>query len=166
MFDSILLCTHGTNGARRAEELVFGELIRKKPDLKVTILTIIDRDWQSMTGDDWLNSSKTHATFLDYVEDQMVRENSEDWQRIQERFPAAEEATFVSRVGAIEETIARQASSGGHDLIVLGPQRKTRRLFNLDMEKGLRSRIDMLLLHALLPCPLLIAPCTKSDQTG
>jgi len=166
MFDSLLLCTHGTEGARRAEELVFTELVQHNPELKVTVLTIIDQDWQAMTGDDWLNSSKTHATFLDYVQAQMARENQADWQRLQQCFPAAEQAAFVSRVGAIEETIARQAAVGGHDLIVLGPQRKTRRLFNLDMEKGLRNRIDMLLLHSLLPCPLLIAPCTQRERAG
>jgi len=163
MFNSLLLCTHGTNGAILAESLVFSDLLRRNPEMRVTVLTIIDQDWQSMTGDDWLNSSKTHATFLDYVEEQMEKENKEDWQRLQKQHPAASEATFISRVGPIEETIALQAARGGHDLIVLGPQRKSKRLFNLDMEKGLRSRIDMLLLHGLLPCPLLIAPFSEPN---
>jgi len=164
MFNSLLLCTHGTAGGQLAETLVFTDLLSRNPDMRVSVLTIIDQDWQSMTGDDWLNSSKTHATFLDYVQEQMAEENRADWQRIQQNYPGADRAEFIGRVGMIEETIAHQAATGNHDLIVLGPQRKTRRLFNLEMEKGLRNRIDMMLLYRLLPCPLLIAPLTSPDR--
>lgn len=158
MFTSLLLCTHGTVGAAQAEHLVFTDLCVKSPDLQVTVLTIIDQDWQAMTGDDWLNSSKTHATFLDHVERQMQEENEEDWQRIKKAYPPAAEATFVGAVGPIEKTIAEEAKKRKCDLIVIGPYRKSRRLFNLKMEKGLRSRIDAIKLHKILPCPLLIAP--------
>lgn len=158
MFTSLLLCTHGTAGAAQAERLVFADLCAKNPDLRVTVLTIIDKDWQSMTGDDWLNSSKTHTTFLDHVEQQMKEENEEDWQRIKKTYPLAAEATFAGVVGSIEETIAGEAKKRKCDLIVIGPYRESRRLFNLKMEKGLRSRIDAIKLHEILPCPLLIAP--------
>ncbi len=164
MFTSLLLCTHGTAGAKQAEYLVFKELCAKNPDLQVTVLTIIDQDWQDMTGDDWLNSSKTHTTFLDHVERQMQEENEEDWQRIKEKYPAAAQATFVGEVGPIETTIAAVAGKRKTDLIVIGPYRKSRRLFNLKMEKGLRARIDTAKLHPILPCPLLIAsPPRQTD---
>jgi len=158
MFTSILLCTHGTAGAKQAERLVFAELLKKNPELRVTVLTIIDQDWQNMTGDDWLNSSKTHTTFLDHVEKQMREENEEDWQRIRDKYPSAAKAQFVGKVGAIEETIVSEAEKRECDLIVIGPYLKSRRLFNLKMEKGLKARIDAIKLHKLLPCPLLIAP--------
>lgn len=158
MFTSLLLCTHGTQGARQAEQLVFAELCLKSKDVQVTVLTIIDQDWQAMTGDDWLNSSKTHTTFLDHVEQQMQEENEEDWQRIRSHYPAASGATFVGKVGPIEETMVREAKKRKCDLIVIGPHLESRRLFNLKMEKGLRSRIDTLKLHKILPCPLLVAP--------
>ena len=158
MFNSILLCTHGTKGAQQAESLVFNDLLPKNLHLKVTVLTIIDQDWQSMTGDDWLNSSRTHATFLNHVEEQLGEEIREDWQRIQNQFPAAAQADFVSRVGALEETITGTARQLGCDLIVIGPHRESHRLFNLHMEKGLRARLKNAQLHPLLPCPLLIAP--------
>ena len=158
MFDSILLCTHGTEGARKAETLVFDDLCEKSSDLKVTVLTIIDQDWQSMTGDDWLNSSKTQATFLNYVEQQLGEEIKEDWQRIRSRFPASERAEFTSIVGPLEESIAGVAAKFECDLIVIGAHRESRRLFNLKMEKGLRARLKNAKLHPLLPCPLLIAP--------
>ena len=162
MFTSILLCTHGTTGAKQAERLVFAELCKKNPDLQVTVLTIIDQDWQDMTGDDWLNSSKTHTTFLDHVERQMQEENEEDWQRIREKYPAAAQATFVGKVGLIETTISGEAEKRNNDLIVIGSYRKSRRLFNLKMEKGLRARIDPAKLHSILPCPLLIAPASQT----
>ncbi len=158
MFTSLLLCTHGTAGAQLAERLVFADLCQKNPDLEVTVLTIIDQDWQSMTGDDWLNSSKTHTTFLDHVERQMREENEEDWQRITATYPSAAGASFVGFVGPIEQTIVAQAKQLQSDCIVIGPYRESRRLFNLTMEKGLRSRIDPAKLHPQLPCPLLIAP--------
>ncbi|WP_457573669.1 universal stress protein [Desulfolithobacter sp.] len=165
MFTSLLLCTHGTDGARQAEQLVFDNLCTENPALVVTVLTIIDQDWRSMTGDDWLNSSKTHTTFLNYVENQMQKENEEDWQRIREQYPAAARAVFASVVGPIEQTIAAEARKRNCDLIVIGPYRESRRLFNLTMEKGLRSRIDALRLHKMLPCPMLVAPPTHNHAS-
>ena len=164
MFTSLLLCTHGTAGAQLAEHLVFADLYAKNPDLEITVLTIIDQDWQSMTGDDWLNSSKTHTTFLDHVERQMQEENEEDWQRIKATYPNASKARFVGVVGPIEKTIAAQARKLNVDCIVIGPYRESRRLFNLKMEKGLRSRLDAQTLHRLIPCPLLIAPFPNTAQ--
>ncbi len=158
MFRSLLLCTHGTAGARMAEHLVFARLCAASPGLRVTVLTIIDRDWQDMTGDDWLNSSRTHAAFLDHVQQQVQEENEHEWQRIRNAYPAAATAVFVGVVGSIEETMAGQARQRGCDLIVIGPHRRSRRLFNLEMSPGLRARTDTLLLHRILPCPLLVAP--------
>jgi hypothetical protein len=157
MFTSLLLCTHGTPGAQLAEHLVFNELCIKNPDIQVTVLTVIDQDWQLMTGDDWLNPSKAHTAFLDHVEQQIQEENKEEWQRIKDLYPAASRATFTGVVGFIEETIIREAAKRKTDLIVIGPYRQSRRLFKLKMEKGLRARIDPAKLQPALPCPLLIA---------
>lgn len=158
MFQSILLCTHGTDGARNAEHLVFHELAGKSQSLKITVLTIIDEDWRSMTGDDWLNSSKTQTTFLNHVEEQLGEEIKEEWQRIKNQYPAAADATFTKVVGPLEESIANEAAKRQCDLIVIGSHRQTKRLFNLKMEKGLRARLKNSKLHPILPCPLLIAP--------
>ena len=164
MFTSILLCTHGTTGAKQAERLVFAELCKKNPDLQVTVLTIIDQDWRDMTGDDWLNSSKTHTTFLDHVERQMQEENEEDWQRIREKYPAAAQATFLRIRYLVANPTSAEAEKRNNDLIVIGSYRKSRRLFNLKMEKGLRARIDTARLRPILPCPLLIAsPPRQTD---
>ena len=157
MFKHLLLCTHGTKGAQKAEAFIFNEAA-KDPALQVTVLTVLDADWRLMTGDDWLNSSKTHTTFLDHVEEQVSGEIVEEWQRIKGAYPEATKATFLQRTGDIAETITEIAKRLECDLIVIGPYSKNRRFFPAKAEKGLRDRMKNKQLHPLLPCPLLIAP--------
>ena len=97
MFNHLLLCTHGSNGALKAEKYVF---------------------------DDWLNTSKTRDTFLDHVSDQLAAEIDQDWQRIRETYPGADSARFLRVMGPVEETIARVAAEQACDLIVIGPYQK------------------------------------------
>ena len=157
MFKNVLLCTHGTEGAQKAEAFFFNEAA-KNPDLQLTVLTVLDADWRLMTGDDWLNSSKTHTTFLDHVEDQVSEEIVEEWQRIKECYPEAKKARFMQHTGDIAETITGVAKALECDLIVIGPYSKNSRFFPKKAEKGLRDRMENKQLHPLLPCPLLIAP--------
>lgn len=159
MFDSILLCTHGSKGAQKAEAYAFENLAARLSPEKITVLTIIDKDWSIMSSDDWLNTSTTRTTFKDYAQEQLTREINEDWQRIRSRYPVAEACRFMNVVGGIEETIAEVACKLGCDLIILGPyNKKPNRLTSMIMEKGLADTIDNKKLHPLLPCPLLIAP--------
>ncbi len=157
LFNHILLCTHGTEGARKAEALIF-KLLACDPALKVSVLTVLDEDWREMTGDDWLNSSKTHTDFLDHVEAQVTQEIAQDWQRIQETYPCASQAVFLQRTGSIEKTITKVAEKLGCDLIAMGPYHKSKGFFTNRMERGLRARLQNKTFHPLLPCPLLIAP--------
>jgi nucleotide-binding universal stress UspA family protein len=157
MFTHVLLCTHGTEGAKKAEAFVFNAL-ENNPDLKVSVLTVLDEDWREMTGDDWLNSSKTHTTFLDHVEQQVGEEIIEEWQRIKKQYPIASQADFIQRTGPIAETITKMASTLGCDLIAIGPYRKTKRFSIRNTDMGLRARMENKDLHPLLPCPLLITP--------
>lgn len=156
MFKHILLCTHGTEGARKAEAFVFQQAATDS-NLKVSVLTVLDEDWRLMTGDDWLNSNKAQTAFLDHVEEQGSEEIVEEWQRIRETYPTASQAVFLQRTGAIAETIARVAGKLDCDLIAIGPYQKSKGLFN-HAEKGLRARMKNETLHPLLPCPLLITP--------
>lgn len=155
MFNHVLLCTHGTDGAKRAEAFIFGKL-EANPELKVTVLTVLDEDWRQMTGDDWLNSSKTQTTFLDHVENQMDEEIAEDWQRIKTSHPVAERATFLQKTGNIAETITTTAKDLGCDLIVLGPWCKSKKFSIHSTRVGLKATLKNKELHPLLPCPLLI----------
>lgn len=159
MFEKILLCTHGSPGAQKAEELVFTELAEHVKPENVTVLTIIDADWSEMSTDDWLNTSTTRTTFKSYVQEQLGREIEADWQRIKDKYPFSEKARFSMVVGNIEETIAESAENLKSNLVVLGPRCiKPRRLFSVNMEPGLADHISNKKLHPLLPCPLLIAP--------
>jgi len=151
MFQHILLCTHGTAGAQKAEKLVFEQLLKNFPETRLTILTIINADWKLMTGDDWLNTSRTRMQFLDHVDGQLTREIEADWERIKTAYPQSTEHRFIEVVGYVEETITEVARRQECDLIVIGPYQKTR-------SRGFRDRIKNEKFHPLLPCPLLIAP--------
>lgn len=156
MFKHILLCTHGTEGARKAEAFVFAQAA-KNPDLKVSVLTILDEDWREMTGDDWLNSSKTHTDFLDHVEAQVSEEIGEEWQRMRDTYPVASRANFLQRTGNIAKTLTKVAEELGCDVIAIGPCYVSKGFLTGQPRKGLRDTLKNKDLHPLLPCPLLIA---------
>jgi nucleotide-binding universal stress UspA family protein len=159
MFTNILLCTHGSKGAQKAEAYVFETLLKKLSPEKLNVLTIIDKDWSGMSSDDWLNTSTTRTQFKDYVQEQLSREIDDDWQRIRSMYDVGEDCRFLKVVGGIEETIAEVAEKLGCDLIIIGPyNKKPRRLTSVVMEKGLADTISNKVLHPLLPCPVLIAP--------
>ncbi len=159
MFTNILLCTHGSRGARRAEAYVFEKLNEGIEPEQLTVLSIIDQDWSIMSSDDWLNTSTTRTQFKDYAQEQLTREINEDWQRIRKSYPQAAKCRFIHVVGGIEESIAEVAEKLGCDLIVIGPyNKKANRLTSMVMEKGLADTITNKKLHPLLPCPVLIVP--------
>lgn len=159
MFKNILLCTHGSKGAQKAEAYVFDKITRNVPPENITVLTVIDKDWSDMSSDDWLNTSTTRTQFKDYVQEQLTREINEDWQRIRSEYPESDKCRFMNVVGGIEETIADVAEKLECDLVVLGPyHKKPRRLTSIIMEKGLADTISNKKLHPLLPCPILTAP--------
>ena len=151
MFKHILLCTHGTDGAQKAEDLVFNRLLRNGSSAaEITVLTVINEDWKWMLGDDWLNTSKTHRDFLKHVDDQLSREIEADWQRIRNAFPVADQHKFLKIVGPVEKTIAEVAKKLKNDLIVIGPYQKKQ-------GKGFKARLKNRHFHPLLSAPLLIA---------
>lgn len=156
MFTNILLCTHGSEGAKLAEKYVFETMLVQVPDAQLTILTIVDKDWSVMTGDDWLNSSGTRNRFIDYVDEQLGREVAEDWERIRTTYTVPKNVRFMKVAGDIEETIAEVAEELHSELVVLGGfMKKPFRLTSVKMTPGLAARISNEKLHPLLPCPLL-----------
>ncbi len=155
MFNHILLCTHGTPGARKAEKWVFEKLMPGFPKTHVTVLTIINQDWSVMTGDDWLNTSTSRNAFRSHVDEQLAAEIEEDWQRIKQTFPNADKCTFKRIFGPIEETFREVAEALACDLIVIGPYQKKQ-------GKGFKARVRNKVLHPLLRVPLMIAPETSA----
>ncbi|NJB69247.1 nucleotide-binding universal stress UspA family protein [Desulfobaculum xiamenense] len=148
MFANILVATHGTPGAQRAEQLA----ARLAGDwgARLTVLSVVNADWSLMTGDDWLNSSATRNHFADYVEAEIDREMRAVWERIREQIAPLDPA-FVRRVGPLEQSITDAARETGADLIVVGTRQQRQ-------APGFRARLDDRLLHPELPCPLLVAP--------
>ena len=151
MFNHILLCTHGTPGARHAERWVFNTLRPGFPQAKITVLTIINQDWSVMVGDDWLNTSTTRNAFRRHVDDQLAEEIDADWRRIQQTYPQAAECDFKRVFGPIEQTFTEVAQSLDCDLIVIGPYQKKQ-------GKGFKARVRNKVLHPLLQVPLMVAP--------
>ena len=151
MFKHILLCTHGTTGAKLAEKCVFEKLQPGLPSVQITVLTVVNQDWSLMTGDDWLNSSATRNAFRSHVDRQLAEEIEEDWQRIRNLFPHAGHCTFKRIFGPVEETIVEAAHTLDCDLIVLGP-------FQKKQGRGFKARVQNKILHPLLRVPLMVAP--------
>ena len=151
MFKNILLCTHGSPGAQKAEALVFNQLLCNGSSAeRLTILTVINEDWKWMLGDDWLNTSKTRTQFMDHVNDQLAREIEADWERIKNSFHRARGYKFMRVVGPVEDTIAEVAGKLNCDLIVIGAYQKKQ-------YQGFKARIKNKKFHPLLPAPLLTA---------
>ena len=151
MFRHIMLCTHGTPGARLAEKWAFEKLGPGFPEARITVLTVINQDWSVMIGDDWLNSSATRNAFRSHVDDQLACEIETDWQRIRQTYPLAERSEFKRVFGPVEETFVEAARNWGCDLVVIGPYQKKQ-------GRGFKSRIQNKRLHPLLHVPLMVAP--------
>ena len=146
----LLLCHHGTAGARAAEALALDTCIPGTTTLVHCL--VVPGLWAGMQGDDWLNNASTRDAFGRYVEQMLEgdarRELCGVEARCQERGIAFEP---VMRFGEPAETVLSVLATVDADLVVIGPPRRKG-------EEGLRSRMDLDKLVRGLRCPLLIAP--------
>ena len=156
MFNHLLLCTHGTPGARRAENFFFNTLWPGFPEARATVLTVVNQDWNVMVGDDWLNSSATRNAFRNHVDRQLADEIEEDWQRLRDTHDLASRCGFKRIFGPVEATIVEVAQHLSCDLIVIGP-------YQQKQGKGFKHRLQNKVLHPLLHIPLMVAP---GDRDG
>jgi len=144
----ILLATHGTPGARKAEALA--REWADKYGAKVTILSIINEAWGDMTCDDWLNTSTTRNNFGSYVAGEIAKEIDGVWTRIREDFDGVE-IDFLSKGGKLEDVLAEAAEKVNPDVAVMGAWQK-------NQAPGFRDRLENKHLHPQMPCPLVVAP--------
>jgi hypothetical protein len=151
MFTHLLLCTHGTPGARLAERFFFERLWPGFPDAEATVLTVVNQDWSVMVGDDWLNSSATRNAFRSHVDRQLAEEIEADWQRIRTDYAEASRCAFKRIFGPVEATFVEVARNLFCDGIVIGPYQKKQ-------GRGFKDRLQNKVLHPLLTVPLLVAP--------
>jgi nucleotide-binding universal stress UspA family protein len=146
---SILLASHGSDGARAAEEAAL-DLLGDAGTL--FHLVVVPDFWKGMMGDDWLNNAVTRARFGKYVEDQLAREIGEEVARLAS---SAEKRniTYVHdvRLGKPAECLAEAEDAGTYDLVVIGMPRPRG-------APGLRSRMTPEILVRSLKTPLLVVP--------
>lgn len=144
----ILLATHGTPGAQKAEDLA--EEWARRFGARLTVLSIVNEDWKHMTGDDWLNTSTARNLFAEYVEGEIGSEITALWSRLEEKLKGLD-TSWVRRVGVPEDVLCAVASEIGADIIVMGTWQKRQ-------APGWRARFENKKLHPQLPCPVVVAP--------
>ncbi|MDP1735558.1 MAG: universal stress protein [Sulfuritalea sp.] len=146
----LLLCHHGTAGAKRAEDLAHEFAI--PGTTTIVHCLVVPELWAGMQGDDWLNNASTRDAFGDYVENMLEndakRELAAVASRCKERGLAYQS---VMRFGNPAETVLAVVGEVGADLVVIGSPRHRG-------EEGLNSRMELEKLVRGLKCPLLIAP--------
>jgi nucleotide-binding universal stress UspA family protein len=146
----LLLCHHGTAGARRAEELAH-ELAVPGTTTVVHCL-VVPELWAGMQGDDWLNDASTRDAFGDYVENMLENDAKRELAAVETRCRERGIAyQAVMRYGEPAAIVLQVAAEVGADLVVVGPPR-------IKGEEGLRSRMDLEKLVRGLKCLLLVAP--------
>ena len=146
----LLLCHHGTPGARAAETLAYEFAVPGATTIVHCL--VVPELWAGMQGDDWLNNASTRDAFGDYVENMLENDAKRELAAVasgcEERGLAYES---VMRYGNPAGTVLAVAGEVAADLVVIGSPRKKG-------EEGLNSRMELEKLVHGLKCPLLIAP--------
>jgi nucleotide-binding universal stress UspA family protein len=147
---NLLLCHHGTAGAKCAEVLAHELAIPGTTNLIHCF--VVPSLWAGMQGDDWLNDASTRDAFGDYVENMLENDARRALAAVEKRCQERGIAyRAVMRVGEPVEVVLAVTAEVSPDLVVIGPPRRKG-------EEGLRSRMDLEKLVYGLKCPLLVAP--------
>jgi nucleotide-binding universal stress UspA family protein len=146
---TILLASHGTAGARAAEEAALalcaaGGTIRH--------LEVVPDFWKGMRGDDWLNNAITQHRFGEYVESQLQREIAEHAESLgREAADRGLAYESISVLGKPAECLLAATVGADCDLVVVGSPRPRG-------TPGYRSRLKMETVVRELRVPLLVVP--------
>lgn len=153
MFKTILLATHGTKGARSAEEFAVG--LAAEQGASLCCLHVINEDWKWMTGDDWLNTSASRNQFARHVENELNSEARTVIERVEQK-AAAKSLIFSSRteVGNPASVILKTSAEIGADLIVMGARQEKQ-------DCGFKSRISWDNLVSGPSVPILVVPTAE-----
>jgi nucleotide-binding universal stress UspA family protein len=145
----ILCASHGTDGARAAEEQALSFC---RGEVALHHLIVVPELWRGIMGDDWLNNAVTRERFGSYLEGQLDGEVTEVVKRlgwaVQE---TGADFSYESRFGKPTECLIDASRRGVFDLVVIGSPRPKGMT-------GLRSRIDLRVLTEALQVPLLVVP--------
>lgn len=146
MFKRILIATHGTEGAQKAESYAIG--LARQSGTELHGLYVIHKDWSSLVGIEWLHSSERRMEFYRYAESQFNIRAEEVLRAFAERAKGMKVATSV-KVGYPDEIIAEEAMDRHIDLIVVGGNSDVR-------SEEYKARISLKRLMKLAPCPVLV----------
>ena len=147
MFKKILLATHGTEGAKKAEQYSYE--LAKVFGAKLHGLYVIHSGWGSLVGIEWLHSSHTRMEFYRYAEAQFNLRASEVLESFR-KFAADIKVSTAVKVGEPTEIILEEAKAYHADLIVVGSVSSIR-------SEEYKARISMKKLLKFAPCPVLLA---------
>jgi nucleotide-binding universal stress UspA family protein len=150
MFTNVLVASHGTQGAQAAEDLALKIAIRFESVLN--LVTVINENWQHMTGDDWLNTSACRNQFRRHVESEVNGEADEVIGRVRSR--ASESGIqfrHVKTVGIPVVEILNVADTISADLIVVGARQ-------IKQDLGFKSRLPWEKFIESSRIPVIIAP--------
>jgi nucleotide-binding universal stress UspA family protein len=146
----IILASHGTPGARAAEDAALA--LAHEHGAALHHLLVVPDFWKGMMGDDWLNNAVTQIRFGNYVENQLAREAAAESDRLAR---AAEEKslahTFVTKLGKPADCLVAECAHGDFDMAVVGSPRPKG-------APGYRSRLALEPLVRALNARLMIIP--------
>ena len=146
----VLVASHGTHGARAAEQAAI-ELCAESGATLHHLLVVPDF-WKGMMGDDWLNNAVTQSRFGDYVESQLAQDAAIELDRFASACEqAGVSSTSIVRLGKPANCLVRIAEQESPDMVVIGSPRPKG-------TPGYRSRMDLELLARSLAIPLLTTP--------
>lgn len=149
----IILASHGTDGARAAEQAAIDFCVEKGASLHQ--LLVVPDFWKGMMGDDWLNNAVTQIRFGDYVESQLAQDAAAELERMTQ---ACDEAGInysnAVRLGKPAICLVDAAGLDDFGLAVIGSPRPKG-------VEGYRSRMDLELLARSLTMPLMVIPFPK-----
>jgi len=146
---TILLASHGTAGARAAEQTTLDLCV---PGCTICHLEVVPDFWKGMRGDDWLNNAITLEKFGEYVESQLQRELAEHAETLCREVKGAGAIYMnIAVVGKPAESLLAVAAARNPQLVVIGSPRPRGM-------PGYSSRMKVEILMRTLRVPLLIAP--------
>lgn len=146
---NVLLASHGTDGAKAAEQVAF-ELCEE--GTRLHHLIVVPTFWEGTTGDDWLQNGSVRNDFRRYLEGELGREVDENFVRVGEAaIKKGLEYTNDMVVGEPDEVILASSEQEKFDLIIMGSIRPKK-------ISGLRSRMLKDKMLRKLKTPLLVVP--------
>ncbi len=148
--NSVLLASHGTEGAMAAEQMAIK--MCNAQDTGLHHLIVVPTLWQGMTGDDWLNNGSTRNTFRRYLESTLEKEVEEHIARVKQ-LADDNGLSYTNEIviGEPDECLLKATEKHKYELVVVGSPRPKGK-------SGLRSRMMTQPVSRALQTSVLMVP--------